>query len=378
MFRLAVAPFWVHCPRVRACLSGSRSYAVSGGGNERAENKLTVNSLYSLSVDIRKIRKLKGWVLLQDIAYVDETASVLKELGAEATLIATVLEQCPEAVLCTPAEVRAQRELWMSVCPTEKELLRIIEKFPHSFFTASQHINQKANIQFFQRLKINKRTIIKLMASASQSFSNPVEQNEQMISTLQDMYRSLGGKEGNLQIWLQKLLTQNPFILMKAPETLKENLKFLQKKGFSSEELLLLLSKLRGFIAELSPCRMEETLTCSKAVLRCTEWELKEIVLKCPALLYYSVPVLSDRLQGLLSRGISVDQIKESPSVLELTTQIVQYRIQKLSASGYDIKKGSLEPLNGTNKDFELSYEKLHLRKQRPLFNPVAPLTIEE
>ncbi|KAK2539604.1 Mterf2 [Columba guinea] len=43
--------------------------------------------------------------------------------------------------------------------------------------------------------------------------------------------------------------------------------------------------------------------------------------------------------------------------VLELTTQIVQYRIKKLSALGYDIKSGTLESLNGTKKDFEANYD---------------------
>ncbi|MBN3301865.1 transcription termination factor 2, mitochondrial [Amia ocellicauda] len=379
MIRLAAASVCIYCQRLPVCLPySSRPYTCLGGGHEKVENKLTVDSLYNLSVDIRKIRKLKAWVLFQDQAYVNETAGLLKAMGANATEIARILEQCPEAVLCTPAQVNAQKELWKSVCPNEKALVRIIEKFPHSFFTIGHHANQKANIEYFQRLNFGKRIICKLMASAPQSFSIPVALNQGMISALLEMYLNLGGEEANMKIWLQKLLSQNPFTLMKPPETMKENVMFLQQTGFTNAELLLLLSKLRGFITELSPSRMKETLTYSKEMLLCSEQELKELVLKCPALLYYSVPVLADRLKGLLNSGVSLNQIKEIPTVLELTTQIVQFRIQKLSALGYDLKKGSLEPLNGTRKDFEISHGRFNLRKERPLFNPVAPLTIEE
>lgn len=60
--------------------------------------------------------------------------------------------------------------------------------------------------------------------------------------------------------------------------------------------------------------------------------------------------------------------------MLELTTQIVNYRIQKLQSRGYDVRTASLDVLNGTKKDFEVNYVKLQLSRQRPLFNPVAPL----
>lgn len=110
----------------------------------------------------------------------------------------------------------------------------------------------------------------------------------------------------------------------------------------------------------------------------CSDSELRQIVLRCPALLYYSVPSLTDRFKCLLSAGISLQQIMQIPTVLELTTQIALYRIQKLSSYGHDFKTGSLDLLNGTKKDFEMSFGKLLLRQNRPLFNPVAPLRTDE
>lgn len=386
MLRLAASSLCVYCQRLQISLPHSNRFHISAGrcaalgtGDSKAENKCTVDCLCNLSVDIRKIRKLKGWVLFEDTTYANEIAGVLKEMGADRMTIASILEQCPEALLCTPAEVNTQKELWRSVCPNEKELVKMIEKFPYSFFTVSHHANQKANIEYFQGLNMNNRTLSKLMASSPQNFSNPAEKNKEMIRTLQEMYLKLGGLEANMKIWLHKLLSQNPFILMKPPGTVKDNVMFLQKRGFTDAELLALLSKLRGFIIEPSPISMEKSLAYSKEMLQCSDdQELKEIVLKCPALLYYSVPVLAERSKGLLNEGITIDQIKETPTVLELTTQIVQYRIKKLSASRYNIKQGSLEPLNGTKKEFEVSYGKIHLKKERPLFNPVAPLKVDE
>ncbi|XP_030646754.1 transcription termination factor 2, mitochondrial [Chanos chanos] len=347
--------------------------------SNQIENKLTIDALYNLSVDISRIRQLKSWVLHQSPAYTNEAAALLKDMGASGQVVARILELYPEAILCRPEEMQAQKELWLSVCPSEKDLVGIIEKFPASFFTASSHhANQRANILYFQTLHLNRRIISKLMASAPQSFRRPVSQNEEMVQTLQRAYLDLGGNEDNMKIWLQKLLSQNPYVLLKPPEAMRENLMFLKDRGFTSSELLQLLSKLRGFVTELNPQAMTLTLAYSKETLGCSDAELRAIVLKCPALLYYSVPILADRFKGLLSAGVSINQILETPTVLELTTQIVHYRIQKLRSYGYDIRTGSLEVLNGTKKDFEMSYGKLQLRRERPLFNPVAPLRAAE
>ncbi|KAI6079478.1 Transcription termination factor 2, mitochondrial isoform X1 [Aix galericulata] len=49
----------------------------------REENKKTIESLYRLSVDVKKIRRLKEWVLLQEVAYAQEVAGILQEMGAD-------------------------------------------------------------------------------------------------------------------------------------------------------------------------------------------------------------------------------------------------------------------------------------------------------
>lgn len=371
MLRLIATSLCLRCQRTAALPFHLRPCATLSS----AENQQTVEALYDLSVDIQKVRKLNGWVLHQSPAYAKEVADLLKDMGASGSIIARILAAHPEAVLCRPEQMQAQRELWMSVCPKQKELVSIIEKFPASFFTSSSHHdNQRNNIAYFQSLNLNKRIITKLMASAPQSFSRPVEQNEVMVRTLQQAYQELGGEEANMKIWLQKLLSQNPFVLLKPPEVLRQNLLFLRDKGFTTAELLRLLSKLRGFVTELNPDSMRRTLVYSQDTMGCSEAELRDIVLQCPALLYYPEVILAERFQGLLSAGISMSQIIETPTVLELTTQIVNYRIQRLRMHGYDVRTGSLEVLNGTKKDFEMSYGKLQLRRERPLFNPVAPL----
>lgn len=371
MLRLVAASLCLRCQCVAALpLNLRRCTTLSS-----AENHQTVEDLYDLSVDIQKVRKLNGWVLHQSPAYTKEVAELLKNMGASGSIIARIITVHPESVLCHPEQMQAQRELWMSVCPNQKELVGIIEKFPASFFTpTSHHDNQRDNIAYFQSLNLNKRIVTKLMASAPQSFSRPVTENKMMVHTLQQAYKELGGDEANMRIWLQKLLSQNPFVLLKPPEVLRQNLLFLRDKGFSTAELLHLLSKLRGFVAELNPDSMCCTLSFSQETMGCSEAELREIILKCPAVLYYPETTLAERINGLLDAGISMSQIIETPTVLELTTQIVTYRIQRLKSHGYDARTGSLEVLNGTKKDFEMNYGKLQLRRERPIFNPVAPL----
>ncbi|KAK2842011.1 hypothetical protein Q5P01_012211 [Channa striata] len=371
MLRLITTSLSLHCRRVTALSLHLRLCTTLNS----AENQQTVEALYELSVDIQRIRKLKGWVLEQSPAYTNEIAKMLKDMGASGSTVAQIFAVHPEAVLCHPDQMQAQKELWVSVCPNENKLVGIIEKFPASFFTCSSyHQNQQNNITYFQSLNINNRIISKLMAGAPQSFSRPVELNKIMVRTLQQAYQELGGQEANMKIWLQKLLSQNPYVLLKPPEVLRENLLFLKDKGFSTTELLHLLSKLRGFVTELNPQSMCRTLDYSQDTMGCSEEKLRDIVLTCPALLYYPESILAERFNGLLSAGISMSQIIETPTVMELTTQIVNYRIQQLRAHGYDIRTGSLEILNGTKKDFEVSCRKLQIRNERPLFNPVAPL----
>ncbi|XP_049577935.1 transcription termination factor 2, mitochondrial [Syngnathus scovelli] len=371
MLRLITASLCLQCHRVTFLPSSFRPCVTFSS----AENQQTVEALYDLSVDIQKVRKLKSWVLHQNPAYTKEVADLLKGLGASGSIISQILTVYPEAVLCNPDQTLAQKELWTSVCPNQKELVRIIEKFPASFFTSSSHHdNQRNNITYLQSLNLNKRMITKLMASAPQSFSRPVEQNKDMVRTLQQTYRDLGGDEANMKIWLQKLLSQNPFVLLKPPEVLRQNMLFLQDRGFSTAELLYLLSKLKGFVIELNPDSMHRTLNYSQDILGCSETELRDIIVSCPALLYYPEDTLAERFQGLLRAGISMHQIIRTPTVLELTTQIVNYRIQRLKSRGYDVRTASLDVLNGTKKDFEVSFGKLQLCSARPLFNPVAPL----
>ncbi|XP_054480860.1 transcription termination factor 2, mitochondrial-like [Anoplopoma fimbria] len=378
MLRVTTASLCAYCRRMSLLGPPCASASTVTPPNKRPENQLTVHSLYQLSVDIRKVRKSKGWVLSEGASYVSETACLLSDMGADATVITRILEAHPEAVLCRPEDVAAQRDLWVSVCPNKRELMSIIEKFPASFFTLTHHDNQRANILYLQSLRLSNRIIGKLMASAPQSFSRPAELNKEVIHTLREVYLDLGGDEGNLRVWLQKLLSQNPYILLRPAEAWRDSLGFLREQGFTTEELLGLVSSLRASIAELQPEAMQQALGYIEGVLACSKDEIRQIVIRCPAILYYSLPALAGRFQGLMDVGVSMEQVKKSPNVLELTTQIVLYRIQKLASYGYDVSSGSLDVIVGTKKDFETSYGKLHLRQQRPLFNPVAPLRSAE
>ncbi|GCC34848.1 hypothetical protein chiPu_0013325 [Chiloscyllium punctatum] len=345
---------------------------------QRKENRQTVESLKQLSVDVARIRQLKNWVLLVNEVYVYETASILKEIGVEGTKVALILERYPEAILCKPAEIRAQQELWGRLCNNEKELARIIERFPESFFTIKNHENRQDNIKYFQALNINNRIISRLLVSSPQTFCTGVDQNRAVIENLQQTYLQLGGKQADMRIWLMKLLSQNPFIFLKPPNLVCENLTFLRSLGFSNAELLKLISKLKGLIAELSPSTMEKSSAFCRLSLQCTDEGLKIIFMSCPALLYFSAPILEERLTAILREGFSVEQVRASPTVLELSPQIVHRRIRRLVSLGYDVKRDSLELLTGTKKDFEVSCGKMNWRKERPLFNPVAPLSIED
>ncbi|XP_040295424.1 transcription termination factor 2, mitochondrial [Bufo bufo] len=365
-----------------ACFQGNMKFTFSDSSPDSqkcaTENKTTVDNLYKLSVNIKKIHRLKSWVLYKDVAYVEETANILKEMGASDITVANILESCPEAFLQEPAEINAQKSNWNLVCPKDEELITLIEKFPDSFFTCKSPTNQRDNIKYFQDLGLNNKIVSRLLTSAPQIFCNQVESNKKMVDALEENYLSLGGTRGNFKTWIMKLISQDPFVLSNTTKTMKENLKFLQDLGFHDEKVLKLLSKLKGFIFDLNTGTMEKGVLFTMSTFKCNSEELREMVIKCPALLYYSVPLLEERLQVLLREGASIHQVKECPNVLELTPQIVQLRARKIKQLGRRIQDQSIEVLNGTKKDFEVNYGKLQRGKERPLFNPVAPLHVEE
>ncbi|KAM4037927.1 transcription termination factor 2, mitochondrial [Anomaloglossus baeobatrachus] len=373
---------WHHRPWRRVLLSGyiqgTRKFTVSDLQKGTIENKRTVDDLYKLSVNIKKIRRLKSWVLYKDEAYVEETANILKEMGASDVTVANILESCPEAFLQKPAEINTQKSIWNLVCRKDKELISLIEKFPDSFFICRSPTNQRDNIKYFQDLGLNNKIVSRLLTSAPQIFCNQVENNKKMVDALEENYISLGGTKENFKTWIMKLISQDPFVLSKATMTMEENLKFFQDLGFRNEKVLKLLSKLKGFVFDLDKDTMEKGVLFTMSTFECDKEELREMVMKSPALLYYSVPLLEERLQLLLREGATLSQIKECPNVLELTPQIVQFRVRKIKELGRRIQDQSLEVLNGTKKDFETNYGKLQVRKERPLYNPVAPLPVEE
>ncbi|CAJ0964692.1 unnamed protein product [Ranitomeya imitator] len=342
------------------------------------ENKRTIDNLYKLSVNIKKIRRLKSWVLYKDVAYVEETANILKKMGANDVTVANILESCPEAFLQEPKEINTSKSIWNLVCPKDGELITLIEKFPDSFFICKSPTNQRDNIKYFQDLGLNNKIVSRLLTSAPQIFCNQVEDNKKMVDALEENYINLGGTKENFKTWIMKLISQDPFVLLKAKKSMKENLKFLQDLGFQDEKVLKLLAKLKGFVFDLNKDTMKKGVLFTMSTFECNNEELRELVMKSPALLYYSVPLLEERLQLLLREGATLNQVKECPNVLELTPQIVQFRARKIKQLGRRIQDQSLEILNGTRKDFEANYGKLQVRKERPLYNPVAPLKVEE
>lgn len=377
MLRVTTASLCTYCQRFKFPIAPVAPFSKVTSTNKRLENQHTVDALHKLSVDTGKVRKFKSWVLSESSAYVSETADILRDIGANPTQITTILQNHPEAVLCRPQEISAQKDLWMFVCLTDSELISMLSRFPASFFMVSHHENQRANILYLQSLGVCKLIIGKVMRSAPQSLSQPLERNKEVIHTLRETYVDLGGDECNLQVWLQNLLSLNPYILLWPAAAWRDSLCFLTDQGFTKEDILALVSSLTASIAELQPQTMHQALAFVEEALDCSKEELKQTVILCPAILLYSLPTLVERFYGLMDIGLSTEQMKESPCVLELSTQTVLYRMQKLASYGYDVRSGSLDIIVGTKKDFETIVGLLH-RQQKTMCNAGTPLRSAE
>lgn len=373
MLRITTASLCSYCHRLKLPLTPAAPLSRVTSSSARPENPHTLDALRQLSVDIGKVREFKSWVLSESSAYVSQNASALRDMGADPAAVASILQSHPEAILIRPRDLEAQKELWMSVF-SEHELVRVIERFPAAFFMTRGRENQRANVRYLQGLGVCRRVVGKVMASAPQSFSQPLQRNKEVVHSLRETYLELGGDECDLSVWLQKLLGLNPYVLLWPAAAWRDGLCFLTDQGFTKEEILSLVSSLRASIAELQPEAMRQTLSFIEQALDCSRDELKHVVVCCPGILSCCVPVLVERFYGLMDLGVSAEQMKECPAVLEMSTQMVQYRAQKLSSCGYDVRGGTLDMIVGTKRDFDMICGALQQRQRQPSASPDTPL----
>ncbi|XP_061420310.1 transcription termination factor 2, mitochondrial [Lethenteron reissneri] len=386
------------------------------------ENADTVRALHELGVRVTRVRKLHGWVLRERRAHVRDTAELLVSLGvAPGGAVAALLERCPAAVLCPPADAQAQRRLWLSLCDRRDEpaagpgvadgggggggrggagggveLANVVQRFPETFFlTASpeQRANQQDNIALLLSAGLHRRVLARLLAAAPQLFCRPAADNGAAVAALHRFHRSLGGSERDARAWLAKLLSQDAHALAgDSPERLAGLAALLRRRlALSDRELLRVATGVRGsppagpaIGAVLRFCRSE--LGCDDA----DEEEgddgaggsggggdaaVRRVLLACPTLLSFPAEILAENLKVLLSLGASLRAVRACPSSLELTAPIVRHRASRLRAAGCDVARGggALSLIAGTRREFEDRLATLGHTKARPLFNPVAP-----
>ncbi|CAN0430472.1 unnamed protein product [Lampetra planeri] len=271
------------------------------------ENADTVRALRELGVRVTRVRKLHGWVLRERRAHVRDTAELLVSLGvAPGGAVAALLERCPAAVLCPPADAQAQRRLWLSLCDRRDEpaagpevadgggggggrggaggggeLANVVQRFPETFFlTASpeQRANQQVqrhgrhvhqwqqqqhisfiiisdivnvdmdNIALLLSAGLHRRVLARLLAAAPQLFCRPAADNGAAVAALHRFHRSLGGSERDGRAWLAKLLSQNAHALAgDSPERLAGLAALLRRRlALSDRELLRVATGVRG------------------------------------------------------------------------------------------------------------------------------------
>ncbi|CAL9682800.1 unnamed protein product [Knipowitschia caucasica] len=353
------------CQRIKLPFNHVAPFSKVTSTNNRLENQDTIEALYKLSLDIGKVRKYKSWVLSETSAYVSETAEILEDMGAHASVIASIMQNHPEAILSRPEDIIARKNLWMSVCASEDQLIRIIEKFPAAFFMRFHYENQHANITYLQRLGLCNEIIGKVIACAPQSLSQSVQRNKEVIHTLRETYLELGGNERDLRVWLQTLLGQNPLVLLWPAAVWRDGLCFLTDQGFTNDEMLSV--GLRAPMAEMQLQNMHQVMSFFKQVLDCSKEELKQIVICCPAILSLSLATMVERFYGMMDIGLGTEQIKETPAVLQMSTQMVRYRMQKLASCGYDVHSNSLEIIVRSKRDFDMTCALLQQKQQKTL-----------
>ncbi|XP_006007027.1 transcription termination factor 1, mitochondrial [Latimeria chalumnae] len=325
------------------------------------ENATVLANLTLMGVDIKMVRKRQPGVLRRMTTNEVGLTQFLKHKGAQPESIASIISRYPRAITRTHSHLEKRWELWRSIFLTDKEILKIIERSPESFFRSSDNENLEKNIHFLGSLGLTPKDLHRMLTTAPRTFSNSFELNRQMVELLQDICVSLGGEDPDS--FVKKIITCNVYILIRSTKRVKMNVNFLQKAlWLADEELLTLLQGHGGEILDLSHDyvkRSFQSLEKKLLSLGCTRKEVRHFVVSYMPLLYLSPETFANKINCLLEGGIHVKQILEKPRVLDFSRQTLESRIRELKRADYDFREFGINILDSSKKRFEAKLQKL-------------------
>lgn len=344
--------------RARTLVSSTQTAKDDGKGTE---NKLLLDNLKILGVDVKMARKRQPGVLRKKVTNEHGLVRFLQTKGANRDVVASIISRYPRAITRSGEHLEERWRLWRSVFQSDSEIISILNRSPESFFRSSDNEDLEKNISFLTSLGLNSKDLHRLVTTAPRTFSNSVELNHQMVDLLQDVCVSLGGKEPSQ--FARAIIAKNVYILIRSTKRVKANVEFLQASlGLKDSDLLSLLQGSGAEILDLS----HEILKRNFRILHekldslgCNREATNKLIVNYASILFVSPGRTSDKLDCLLKAGITMKQVMEKPKVLDFSLDNLRWRLDELRKVGYDFDQNGIGILDNSRKRFEAKLQKL-------------------
>lgn len=334
----------------------------SKGDGKVAENKLLLDNLKILGVDVKMARKRQPGVLRKTDTNVHGLVHFLQTKGATREMVASIISRYPRSITRSEEHLLERWQLWRSVFQSDSEIISILNRSPESFFRSSDNENLEKNIIFLTSLGLNSKDLHRLLTTAPRTFSNSVELNHQMVDLLLDVCVSLGGK--NPSQFTRAIISKNVYILIRSTKRVQANVEFLQTSlELKNSDMLVLLQGSGAEILDLSHEILKKNFRMLQEKLEslgCNREHANKLIVNYPSILYVSPGRTSNKLDCLLKAGITLKQIMEKPKVLDFSLDNLVWRLGELRKVGYNFDQNGIGILDNSRKRFEAKLQKLN------------------
>lgn len=325
------------------------------------ENESLLENLNLMGVDVKMARRRQPGVLRKIFTNEQGVAKFLEGKGASRKVVASIITRYPRAITRSIDHLERRWTLWRNIFASDEEIVSILDRSPESFFRSSDNDNLEKNIDFLSSLGLLSKDLHRLLTTAPRTFSNSVELNKQMVECLEDICSELGGD--NPEHFARTVISKNLYILIRSTKRVRTNVYSLKKfLKLKDHELLALLQGLGAEILDLSNEYLKNSFTSLEEkmlLLGSKKSDVKKLIIHFPMVLYIGRDTLSNKLDCLVSSGISVKQIVERPRVLDYSTQNIMGKIEELKKVGYDFQTNGIGILDLSRKRFDAKMEKL-------------------
>ncbi|XP_059206053.1 transcription termination factor 1, mitochondrial [Centropristis striata] len=326
---------------------------------ENTENGCLLENLNLMGVDVKKARQRQPGVFRKILPNQQDFAQFLRNKGASHKVIAAIISRFPRVITRSIDHLEQRWGLWRNIFETDAEIVTVLDRSPESFFRSSDNVNLEKNITFLISLGLETKHLHRLMTTAPRTCSKNVEHLKEVVELLTDICLEHGGKDP--EQFVKAVITRNVYILNRSTKTIKTNIDFLKVSlKLSNSELLALLQGPDADKLDLSSEYLKRSFIAleQKMVSLGQKAELKKVIFSYPMVLFIKSEKLSLKLDCLLEGGITVQQILDSPRVLEYSAKTIAERLEELKKVGYDFQESGIKILYTSRKRFDAKIRK--------------------